>query len=652
MGKKYTIYAVAAVALLLAGIAISLWKLYGDVPAGDKRQKVSVSWDVLRAVPSDASAVLVLDGSRHARNVVADSTGIISAVVAQGNPELMEYLSAVSGNRMAVSLHNSGALVPLVVTSTAKLDSAKLASYIKEAKKAGLNTAVSENFLLASRSMTFVNSSVRHLEEGASVLGSIGPLADKVSGSAVFFVCHSSAPRLMQQYFSPELRREVSAVRALTPWSAYVLEEMDSRNIVLEGVALPAEDSGSYFSRHSGQPVGQAQFPEVLPFFAEYAYSVPVGEIKSGKSGSAQEWLRAFLPRELARTAFRMDDGVLREVLLLRGDKSSKPSAPSANPHPGFLAEVMGERFALPDSVCASIGGGWTVFGDATSVEVYADKGFLDYSLKSRLEDSSVEVPQGYVAYLSLTDAPQRVKGIFAPGIADALASFAKGAGFAPAFVSLDLHEEYPAISVRAEKHPLKGNKVVLVAQRDTTVVVPSGPFPVTNCSTGKTNMFYQNSALALCLNDENGKGLWGIPFGKPLCGRVKNIDYLRNGKIQFLFASGSKLYILDRLGRWVGNFSQPSLGKEILLGPDLYDFPEDGGYTVMVLHKDNTLERYRMDGRKPAGWKGISAPETVKDLPELVREGNNRYWVVKTSARTIVYPFEGGEPKNIKLKP
>ena len=85
-------------------------------------------------------------------------------------------------------------------------------------------------------------------------------------------------------------------------------------------------------------------------------------------------------------------------------------------------------------------------------------------------------------------------------------------------------------------------------------------------------------------------------------------------------------------------------LGKDVLLGPDVYDFTGAGGYTVMVLHKDNTLERYNLHGKKPQGWMGISAPETIKNLPELYEAGGQRYWVVRTSVRTLVYPFEGGE--------
>ena len=64
-----------------------------------------------------------------------------------------------------------------------------------------------------------------------------------------------------------------------------------------------------------------------------------------------------------------------------------------------------------------------------------------------------------------------------------------------------------------------------------------------------------------------------------------------------------------------------------------------------MVLHKDNSLERYNLHGEKVAGWKGIRAPETVKNLPELLERGDKKYWVVRTSIQTLIYPFEGGDP-------
>jgi hypothetical protein len=177
-------------------------------------------------------------------------------------------------------------------------------------------------------------------------------------------------------------------------------------------------------------------------------------------------------------------------------------------------------------------------------------------------------------------------------------------------------------------------------------VAVPAGPFKVMNSGTGRPNLFYQRKNGAISLKEEDGRGIWGIPFKKTICGTARNIDYHANGNLQILFGAGSALYLIDRSGRFVGGFPV-DLGKEILLGPDVYDFNGDNTYTVMVLHKDKTLEMYDLKGRKPEQWKGIKAPvnNTVKSLPELLSVGDAKVWVVRTSMQTLIYPFYGGEP-------
>ena len=124
----------------------------------------------------------------------------------------------------------------------------------------------------------------------------------------------------------------------------------------------------------------------------------------------------------------------------------------------------------------------------------------------------------------------------------------------------------------------------------------------------------------------------------------METIDYYANGKLQFLFAAGSKLYLIDRLGRFVSPFPV-ELGKEVRLGPGVYDFTGAHGYTVTVLHTDNTVEMYDLHGRRPSGWEGIAPEEPVKALPELLKVGDKRYWAVRTSIQTLIYGFDGGAP-------
>ena len=180
MGKRSTIVAVTVLALLLAGIALAVIRLYKPAGPGTAEKQVAASWNVLGAVPSDATAVVVFDGSSRAAGLMADSTGFLQGFLAPGNPAFMQYLNALSHRKVAVSLHNSGSLVPLVAAESELADSTLEAL----AAKAGLKLMRSNGFLLASRSETFLNAGARQLEGGHSILGTrhLQDLVNTVSG--------------------------------------------------------------------------------------------------------------------------------------------------------------------------------------------------------------------------------------------------------------------------------------------------------------------------------------------------------------------------------------------------------------------------------------------------------------------------------------
>ena len=665
MNKRLTIIAIVAIALMLAGIAWAVSRLYGsDAP---RQQAADTEYPLLRAVPADAAAVFCFDGTDKARAVLADSTGVLRAFLAPDDPTLMAYLAKAGEGRMLVSLHNSGSLVPLVAAEVPSADSTLLAPFEALAAQAGLKTAFQDGLLLASRSETLLNSSRRHLDEGLCILEAPGlsGLTGRIGGSAVAFLSARQVPKLLQSWSTARIRRHTDFVRTLADWTAFELASADEKHVVLRGTSALPEKGTSFLSALRGLKMPAASFGDALPYFADYAISIPVGDVssyleryrsfqdakgklnpynkalkdKAGRELAPEQWAIHYGIKEVVRASYQLD-GIRQDILLVR---SGKDIPAGSNRYTGNIATLFGGLFDVVDTVCVSLPGHWTVMGSAAAAGPFSDKKFLDYPLRERLSDAGLSLPAGIVAYASATDFPSVLTDLFAETPARALGTYVAGSAYAPAIAGIDLSSGEPDIRVSLDKRALKGNKVQ-VLERDTTVVIPKGPFPVLNSATGKTNSFYQNANMYLCLNDENGKGVWGVPFKTPLCGYVESIDYYANGKTQFLFASESGLYLLDRLGRFVGGFPV-DLGKPVLLGPKVYDFTGAHGYTVMVLHKDNSLEMYNLHGQKPASWKGIQAPETVKALPELLELKDKKYWVVRTSIRTLVYGFDGGDP-------
>ena len=56
----------------------------------------------------------------------------------------------------------------------------------------------------------------------------------------------------------------------------------------------------------------------------------------------------------------------------------------------------------------------------------------------------------------------------------------------------------------------------------------------------------------------------------------------------------------------------------------------------------------YNLKGRKPADWKGITAQETIKALPQRLTLSGKDFWIVRTSIQTLIFPFYGGDPLTV----
>ena len=288
------------------------------------------------------------------------------------------------------------------------------------------------------------------------------------------------------------------------------------------------------------------------------------------------------------------------------------------------------------------------ISGSKDAVQLYVSGEATFYNLEEYMANADVQnmfaSPASFVAYISFTLEPDLMGKIFLQGVQEVVATTCEVVDYSGAFMTLGENGDVGKLRLEMFRNEIKRSKAPMQA-RDTLIVVSKGPFDVKNARTGMTNQFYQSASNNyLCLKDENGKGVWGVPFDKPVCGTAHSIDYLGNNKFQILFGAGTKLHLIDILGRFVADFST-DLGKEILLGPDVYDFSGSRKYNVMVLHKDNTIEMYNLKGERPASWSTITSSDMIKGLPEKIDLGGNTFWIVRTAIQTLIYPFGGGNP-------
>ena len=704
MNKRTLIACIALLVVLLAGIAVAVSFLYrgsGSVRADSVVQvNARERYPLLSAVPSDAAMVLCAGNMEDGFKLLTDSTKVFGTLfdgaVRRGfRPFVDRVVAARAAGRlrsldksgMAVSLYYSGDLVPLLVISAPADTSSDVRTLLAAADSAKMVSRYVSSVLLVSPSETLLRTAVRHFDGGLSILDQDGfaQAADRAQGEDALFFSNVYAGKLFADWLNRPFSQTSSFFTTLADWLVFPVSDSGETHLKMKAGAVHGE-STTYFLHVPMN--GEIRAASVLPASTHFAVDLPVSDVKAWiesyrkyldaakklgryKSGNsnfqkamgltAEQWAERLDIKEIAKAALTDADGVRRNILLIRPGKaeaeiilrdtglsSLREYKPAVLPFAwrGFPSLLFGGLFNLPDDTMFTWLDGWMIIGDTKTVGTFVTNertslrtALSEYGLENRIPD------RGTMVYTAMSS--DLASEVFRPDMAAAWKNTLKGIVFEPAVLSLSgangtLTVDRAAAKTRRVKAASDSAETAAAAAAEITV--PTGPFTVRNSGTGKDNAFSQSANGALQLRDENGKTLWSVPFKESLCGYVEQVDYYANGKIQFLFAAGSKLYLIDRLGRMVSGFPS-ELGKEVLLGPAAYDFTGAHGYTAMVLHKDNTIGMYDLHGKVRDGWKGISSQTQITSLPELVTVEGKKYWVVPTVSDPVVYGFYGGDP-------
>ena len=547
--------------------------------------------------------------------------------------------------------------------------------------------------LILSPSDLIAKSAQRHLARNISITGSEGfqRAAQSVEGDNLLFVSGKNIDKITDRLMSRKYRRYSSFLADVADWNAFSIYSYGGSHIYLKGASSCVDGDADFMNLLSSLQPAASEVSSVLPSYTVFAASVPMSDWQAyaaayerfldARSGTArlesrqnalrkrtgtspEDWAASLNIREVSVASFYAGTD-LEQVIMVRtepkkayqflfGDSLSvRQYAPRVHEYKyqGYVASLFGPMYSLEDETCFTFIDGWVISGSAVAVGEYVSGRALENTLKAYMQDAGLPdrlsgKDRLFVSYFSVTESDDALARVFSSDFAASLSASAEGISYEPVTLSVGAVKSSAEISLELDKVTVRKSKPP-VFERDTLIEVPKGPFRVKNSGTGRMNLFYQQDNLYLCLQEEGGKGLWGVPFDAPICGCAQTLDYYANGKLQILFASGSKLYLIDRLGHYVTNFPV-DLGKRILIGPDVYDFSGRKKYNVMILHTDNTIEMYNLQGRRPPQWKTITSSETIKGLPERIRVSGSTYWVVRTSIQTLIFGFYGGEPLTV----
>ncbi len=137
--------------------------------------------------------------------------------------------------------------------------------------------------------------------------------------------------------------------------------------------------------------------------------------------------------------------------------------------------------------------------------------------------------------------------------------------------------------------------------QLDTACALP--PNIVINHNNAQHEIMVQDVAGNLYLIDASGEVIWKRKIPEQMLGEVHQVDLFKNGKLQYLFNTQSKLYMIDRNANDVGNFPI-RLPAKATTALSIFDYDKNLDYRIFVPCENGQVYTYQANGKPLIGWQ------------------------------------------------
>jgi hypothetical protein len=172
-------------------------------------------------------------------------------------------------------------------------------------------------------------------------------------------------------------------------------------------------------------------------------------------------------------------------------------------------------------------------------------------------------------------------------------------------------------------------------------------PFEVINKNTGDKEILIQDRKNNLHLIDKNGKILWTKKIGGKILGTVYQVDYLKNGKLQYLFNTKDAIYLIDRNAANVSPYPV-KLKSEASCGISVFDYDKNRNYRIFLATGNKKVSLLNIKANAVGEWKFEGTVKPVLNSVQYFSYKGKDYIVFSDGKKTYILDHQG----KIKIKP
>ena len=163
-----------------------------------------------------------------------------------------------------------------------------------------------------------------------------------------------------------------------------------------------------------------------------------------------------------------------------------------------------------------------------------------------------------------------------------------------------------------------------------------SNPIWLKNHNNNQYDFTFQDSENYLYYYSNKGNQYWKKKIPQKIIGDIKQIDIYKNGRLQIIFRTEDRLYVLDRNGNEVKELSFEIDSGENNIPISIFDYEKNRNYRILVTN-DNIIEMFDSRGKKVSGFKpNVFESNIIKDPVHIRIDGKD----------FIVVQLENGELK------
>lgn len=168
-------------------------------------------------------------------------------------------------------------------------------------------------------------------------------------------------------------------------------------------------------------------------------------------------------------------------------------------------------------------------------------------------------------------------------------------------------------------------------------------PVPVVNHVTGERELFVQDEQNTIYLINDAGRVLWKVPADGRINSEVYQVDLFKNGKLQYLFSTPTRMYLIDRNGNAAGRFPL-TFRSRCEQGISVCDYDNNKNYRIFAPCADREIYLYGLDGNLVKGWKPEKADKPIVSKVQHFRVDGKDYLVFADHYRLYILDRKGNE--------